>query len=278
MYKNRKLKLIIVSVVCIALIYLFFAILPDYFKFSPLPTGGWDWIGFLGIIFGAIIALEGVSITIENENDRMREQQQLSVIPCLDINGFKEFNKDNENNIFIAIEEKNGTLMNDGYTITSDNSLPDGFRPSVNFRIKNIGLSTAFSINTFISKIDEVEGLNSIEDLEVRRREVIVGFYDKIKTSNYTRIVGGEEYNDEWQIYNTFNLSNDERSEINFVFDLSTTTRDSKFFNVIEFRYSDIYENHYYQLVYFYFDKNKVALMPMSKVYKDESRDNMSKK
>lgn len=253
------------------LIYFVFAVLPDTFDFYPLPTGGWDWLAFVGIIFSAIVAIEGITLTLKNENENMRRQQQLSVLPCLDANSFNPFDKANPNNIFRVITEENKKLVNDGYIVPRNvNKIPDNFMDSANIKVKNVGLSTAFSINTFIFKIDSIEGIKSLDDIgRERNREIVDNFYDRIKISNYEYKENDELLNNEWQIYTSFNLTNDSRSEINFVFDLKSIV--SKFYSVIEFRFNDIYENSYYQLLFFYFDSQKVKMMPISKVYEGRS-------
>lgn len=276
-----KYKFITISMSYIMLIYLVFAVIPECLMFSPLPTGGWDWLGFVGILFAAIIALIGVSMTIESENEnnrtlqkiennRMRQQQQMAVIPYLDVNLHKALNSGSENNIFRVFMEQQNKLVNDGYIIRKGNSTPDDFTVSCNINVRNLGLSTAFSIETFIYKINEVEGLKSLDDIATeKRREIIENFYDKIRTCNYEYIEGEQTYNNEWQLYTTFNLTNDIRSHINLVFDLGDI--ENKFHNILEFRFNDIYENQYHQLLYLYFGRNRVAIMPISKIYKGKS-------
>lgn len=75
-------------------------------------------------------------------------------------------------------------MVNDGYSVmrSPNRKSPDFPEKSASMKIKNIGLSTAFNINTFILKIEEVKGLSSLDDISSERiREITDNFYDKFK-------------------------------------------------------------------------------------------------
>ncbi len=62
--KKMMKKLLITIGIATVAIYLFFALLPEITRWS-LPTGGWDWLGYVGIIFGLVITGWGIATTIE---------------------------------------------------------------------------------------------------------------------------------------------------------------------------------------------------------------------
>ena len=53
--------------------YLWFVLLPMWFNYS-FPTGGWDWLGFVGVVGGLFLSVWC-----------LKKQQELSVVPCLDV-------------------------------------------------------------------------------------------------------------------------------------------------------------------------------------------------
>lgn len=280
MNRTRLIKLIKKLTVIIVITWSIFAAIPEVFNFSPLPTGGWDWLSFVGVILATMFALEGVIMTIENENEINRKleekqnevmmhQNQLSVIPCLDVPIIEIVNcLYDKIYIFREFEQYKESLINHGFEIKKLQNIAEKVK---SIKVRNIGLSTAFSVNTYIYKLENVRGLESLN--EIRKRN-IDKFYEKIQTSNYEYKEDGEVLKDEWQIFTTFNLSIDDRSEINFVFKFNKIK--SEFHNIIEFRFNDIYENEYYQLLYLYFDDIEIKLLPISKVYKGKSHKSLN--
>lgn len=59
--------------------YLWFVLLPMWFNYS-FPTGGWDWLGFVGVVGGLFLSVWC-----------LKKQQELSVVPCLDVDAIQPF-------------------------------------------------------------------------------------------------------------------------------------------------------------------------------------------
>lgn len=246
--------------------YLWFAVLPQWFNFS-FPTGSWDWLGFVGTVGSVFFALYGIQTQIEANHKTILKQQQLSVVPCLDIDAYTIFTPSASNNSFRVFKEQDGKIINDGYTIlrTKDKEFPTGFSPKANFKVQNKGLSTAFQVVVYIYQLETVDGLETLNDID---KETILDFYDKIHYKNFEFYENmGEkqvEKKTDWIISPQYNLTCD-KEEFNLVFDLSNVNL--KYHTILKFEYEDIYENRYHQLMYFYFDKNSCQVLPVSKIY-----------
>lgn len=260
-------KILIRIIIVIGIIYIWFALLPNLTDFS-FPTGGWDWLSFTGNIFVILITAWGIVETINSNYDQIMKQQQLSVIPCLDINCIEPFNPNSSNRVFRFLTEGNQVLINDGYIMlrNGDRDAPEHFETSANIRVTNIGLSTAYSINTYLYKLNRVEGLNNLSEIS---NETILNFYDKINISNYTYEESNEQKQTDWLISPTFNLTTNHQ-EFNLVFDFSGLTTD--YHSILKFVFEDIYENKYYQYIYINYGNNLFSGLPSSKIYKSKNK------
>ncbi len=159
----------------------------------------------------------------------------------------------------------NGNIINDGYTILIDSSKekPINFKkPSINIKVTNLGLSTAFLINTYIYRLESIEGIADLEDIA---KETILDFYERINICNYNYYEDEKMKTEDWIITPTYNLCNRD-DEFNIVLDLSEVKK--KYYSIIEFRFQDIYENKYKQLFYISFDSRFAAFLPASHVIK----------
>lgn len=256
------LKLVLFVVGCL----LWFIILPIYFDFS-FPTGGWDWLSFVATLGSVYFAFDGILLQLKDNNEKILEQQRLSVVPCLDIDAYTPFNACTHNNSFRIYKEFNDCIFNDGYSIlrTDTKEVPKGFQPKININVRNIGLSTAMQVEVYFKKLTEVEGLDSLEKIALYP---ISDFYKKVKFCNYefieTEDKNAEIRNYDWLISPQYNLSTYENSEFNLIFDLSKITK--KYHSILKFVFSDVYGNKYYQLMYLYFDNKKTQVYPVSKV------------
>lgn len=256
-------KYIIEIVVFVVLCYLWFAILPEAIGWS-FPTGGWDWLTYTAAVGSVFFAFRGIKLQLDANNKNVLKQQQLSVIPCLDVDAYTTFDAQSKNNSFRYIKEHKGNLLNDGYIIIRDKSkmVPQNFTSHINIKLKNRGLSTAFQVEVYLCELECVEGL---EDLEKIEHTPIINFYNKVKYSNYEYYEGsGGPIKTDWLISPQYCLTNNNEDEFNLVFDTSNIQH--KYHNILKVKFEDIYKNSYYQLIYLYFDNKKVAVHPISKV------------
>ena len=68
--------------------YLWFVLLPMWFNYS-FPTGGWDWLGFVGVVGGLFLSVWC-----------LKKQQELSVVPCLDVDAYSTLDNNAQNKVF----------------------------------------------------------------------------------------------------------------------------------------------------------------------------------
>ena len=105
--------------------YLWFTLLPMWFNYS-FPTGGWDWLGFVGVVGGLFLSVWC-----------LKKQQELSVVPCLDVDAYSTLGDNASNKVFRRFNDTDGRIYNDGYIIlrTPEKTEPDGFRKSANIKV-----------------------------------------------------------------------------------------------------------------------------------------------
>lgn len=235
--------------------YSWFALLPTWFNYS-FPTGGWDWLGFTGVVGSLCLSVWG-----------LKKQQQLNVVPCLDVDVYTKFDPQSPNHVFRKFQENGKKVYNDGYIIlrSLDKDRPDDFNTSANIKVTNKGLSTAFQVVVYLYSLKEVQGLTSLAEIETKP---IDDFYDKIKYENYKYYESKD--NDappekhDWIISPQYNLCSNQ-GEFNLVFDLSSINQE--YHSILKFEFEDIHQNKYYQLMYLYFDNRACAALPISKLY-----------
>ena len=242
----------------VAAVYLWFALLPTWLNYS-FPTGGWDWLGFIGVIGGIFLSVWSI-----------RKQQQLSVTPYLDVDGYTKFDSNAPNNSFRIFQDRGNKIYNSGYVIlrsskSKENGQPEGFHASANIKVTNKGLSTAFGIVVYLYSLQEVKGLSSLEEIETT---LVDDFYDKVRYIDYeyyeSTADDAKPIEHSWIILPQYNLCSNS-NEFNLVFDFSNIQK--KYHSILKFEFQDIYQNKYYQLMYLYFDNRACAVLPISKLY-----------
>lgn len=197
--------------------YLWFVLLPMWFNYS-FPTGGWDWLGFVGVVGGLFLSVWC-----------LKKQQELSVVPCLDVDAYSTLDNNAQNKVFRIFNDTDGRIYNDGYIIlrTPGKTEPDGFRKSANIKVTNKGLSTAFQVCVYLYDLKSVKGLASLDEIATTP---IDDFYDKIDYKGYTYYeetdVDAEPVKSEsgWLISPQYNLCAN-AGEFNLVFDFSKVTQ-----------------------------------------------------
>lgn len=237
--------------------YLWFVLLPMWFNYS-FPTGGWDWLGFVGVVGGLFLSVWC-----------LKKQQELSVVPCLDVDAYSTLDNNAQNKVFRIFNDTDGRIYNDGYIIlrTPGKTEPDGFRKSANIKVTNKGLSTAFQVCVYLYDLKSVKGLASLDEIATTP---IDDFYDKIDYKGYIYYeetgVDAEPVKNEsgWLISPQYNLCAN-AGEFNLVFDFSKVTQ--KYHSILKFEFEDIYQKKYHQFLYLYFDKEECAALPISKLY-----------
>jgi hypothetical protein len=243
------------------IIYLWFGILPEMTGFS-LPTGGWDWLNFTGIIIGLVISAWGIIEAIKNNSDISKKQQIMASKPCLDVDPFSEFSFDSPNNVFRVMEFSN-RIINKGFILlrSNDKEIPALFSCDCNIKIRNIGLSTAFKITVTLFKLEKVDGLSSLDEID---KIGIDNFYDNVHVSNFIYYEGENLKKGNWIISPAYNLNNN-RDEFNLVFDLTKVITENHC--ILKFNFEDVYGTKYYQRLYLYFDGYRsVSFLPISTV------------
>lgn len=343
--------------VFVVISYVWFAVFPECIGFT-LPTGGWDWLGFSGVIFSVAFAVWGICKQIEISNQQtkdqisssneqvkkqiiasneqierqitanneqierqiaasnaqierqitasneqterqisasneqverqiqegqeqirlqiqenlrlMLKQQQLSVVPCLDVNPYISFKRENKNNVFRFWVEMGDRIYNDGYRLfRGGNMIPEGFDSRINIRIKNIGLSVAMGVTVYLYKLISVDGVDALSSIS---DEPISNFYEKVHFKNYTyyesKAQDAVPIPHDWIIAPEYNIALQD-DEVNLVFDCSKAQQ--SYHSILKFSFQDIYKNKYYQLLYLYFDRHSCAALPVSKLFDEEN-------
>lgn len=248
------------------LVYLWFGVLPEVVGFS-LPTGGWDWLNFIGIIIGLLISAWGVIEAIKNNSTISRNQQIMASMPCLDIDPVSQFNIQNSKNVFrrMNFSEK---IINNGYILLRSNEvqIPLNFTSDCNIKIRNIGLSPAFNIIVTLYKLDSVRGVNNLNDITSR---YIDDFYSKVCMSNFVFYEDQIQKNERWIISPAYNLNNG-GDEFNLVLDLKKVMNENHC--ILRLDFEDVYGTKYYQMLYLHFDTNKsIAFLPVSNVMRNDN-------
>lgn len=95
------------------------------------------------------------------------KQQELSVVPCLDVDAYSTLDNNAQNKVFRIFNDTDGRIYNDGYIIlrTPGKTEPDGFRKSANIKVTNKGLSTAFQVCVYLYDLKSVKGLASLDEI-----------------------------------------------------------------------------------------------------------------
>ncbi len=253
-------KYIISLFIFVIITYIVFALLPTWLDCS-IPTGGWNWLEFVGLVGSLFLSVWC-----------LKKQTEHSVIPYLDVDAYSEFDSSAPNNVFRSFEEYENIIWNKGYILIrqKDKGMPEGFKPCANIKVTSKGLSTAFNVCTYFYELKKVDGLSSLEEIKERP---IDNFYDKIECINYTYYmddgINGSKYNDKWLISPQYILCSNS-DEFNLVFDFSSIK--NNYHSILKFEYEDIYQKKYCQLMYLYFNNKSCAALPISKPYTKRKR------
>lgn len=175
MYKrgNKKesvmhtFKMLIVIVLLFLLVcYIFFAVIPECFDFS-FPTGGWDWLSFVGALASIIIASWGVSVTIESSRKVAEEEAFKAVKPIINVSVFNDCNSDvmkNNQGVYLPYSVDGGTIeLKDNFCYFSNMTQKRNDKSRCLLQFKNIGLGSALNIEVKIYKLYKL-GQQSIND------------------------------------------------------------------------------------------------------------------
>ena len=165
--------LVVVVLIFFAICYIYFAVIPEHTGFS-FPTGGWDWLSFVGSLAGVIIASWGVAATIESSRIQAEDDAAKAVRPILNISVINHFKMEIPNliqGIYLPYSVKNGTvrLEDDFYYLSNvDEVFPD--ESQCLLQIRNIGLGSAMNIRIKLYKIKSIADQNpenyALEDVE----------------------------------------------------------------------------------------------------------------
>ena len=242
--------------------YLWFAVFPTWLPWH-FPTGGWDWLGFTGVVVGLFVA--GWSVI---------KQQQLNVVPCLDVDAYTNFSCSAPYHTFRLFCENGTKIYNDGYKIMRNPAMgkPDDFTVSANIKVQNKGLSTAFQVTVYLYELISVDGLT---DLDTIHKQPIENFYDRICYKNFeyyeSKGESAKPIVHDWQISPQYNLTVSDTAEFNMVFDCTRVSK--RYHTILKFVFEDIHQNKYHQLMYWYFDNKGCAVLPVSKLYQQSTAD-----
>lgn len=187
---DRKIKrefIWIVLIVCVftILVYLWFAVYPESCE-DRFPTGGWDWLAYLGTVSSVLITGYGIITTIVGEAEITRQQVALSARPYFNATVFTHYKykaKDCLNGVcipvLIAENETGGYMALDGelynvqdYYNISGNSKKESLR----IHLDNIGLGAAIQVHITIHNV-----VNFDKQSEGMHKSGVVNFYDEFR-------------------------------------------------------------------------------------------------
>ena len=189
-FKRLIIVLFCFSVLC----YIYFALIPSWSGFS-FPTGGWDWLSFLGGIASIIIACWGVAVTIKNSQAVSNEESIKAVRPFLNISVINFCNPTipgTIQGIYLPYSIADETMiLEDNFSYLS-NMIRNYNDPSqCMLQIRNIGLGTALNIRVRIYKILRVGG----KPPECYNAENVESFYKNVEINPNATILSYDSNN-----------------------------------------------------------------------------------
>ena len=159
---------------------------------------------------------EQIRLQIQENLRLMLKQQQLSVVPCLDVNPYISFKRENKNNVFRFWVEMGDRIYNE-----------------------NIGLSVAMGVTVYLYKLISVDGVDALSSIS---DEPISNFYEKVHFENYTyyesKAQDAVPIPHDWIIAPEYNIALQD-DEVNLVFDCSKAQQG--YHSILKFSFQDIY-------------------------------------
>jgi hypothetical protein len=239
-----------------------------------------SFVGFITGFFSAVLAIGYSSSQSKKDRreaeDRFREDKRLSIMPVLDsnifmINRFEEYFLDVGDTFRIMscyakteiIDDKGGTEIF-SKTLLKD-KLQNNNTLNFSINIKNIGLAVALNVEIVIYQLKENESTKCLYDYNYIPND----FYDKLELDNFKFYEKDElKFDNYWEFTNVFNLGI-ENKPIRFVNSIVSTSEKpfGTFHMIMEFRYTDLYNNRYYQYQHLYIAEKKLSRLPISAPY-----------
>lgn len=241
-FRSLTIFVIVFFIICAII----FALIPEQVG-AFLPTGGWDWLSFVGGLAGVLIASWGVIATIDNNHEVAMQQAVLSVRPILNIAVFNNYQLQfpcDLQGVYLTYSVLNGVITIEGDFFFLSNMLHDveNDKHQCLLQLRNIGLGSAMNIRVRIYKIQSVAeqepsqfGTASIEE-----------FYNSVKVGESPKIRydGGEIISDPHYEIPQFHLNNSTDS-FNIVMGQRTFLGQPGYY-ILELVYQDAYENTSY--------------------------------
>lgn len=225
--------------------FIIFAFVPEQLGFS-LPTGGWDWLSFVGGLAGMLIASWGVIATISNNQEVAMQQAVLAVRPILNIAVFNNYSLQfpcNLQGIYLPYSVSNGEMTIDGDFIFLSN-MSHNFKNDNQqclLQLRNIGLGSAMNIHIRIYKIQSVAG----QDPSKYETKSVEEFYDCVELrTDPKRCDRGSITSETYYEIPQFHLNNSTDS-FNIVMGQRGFSGDFAYY-ILELAYQDAYENTNY--------------------------------
>ena len=238
--------LTIFVIVFFIICYIVFAFVPEKAGFS-FPTGGWDWLSFVGGLAGMLIASWGVITTIDNNHEVAMQQAVLSVRPILNIAVFNNFQLQfpcELQGIYLPYFVSNRVVTIDGDFLFLSNMLHNFEKDNQQclIQLRNIGLGSAINIRVRIYEIQSVAGQEPSK-FEIKSIEE---FYNNIKLGKAPKIkyAGGSIISESVYEIPQFHLNNSTDS-FNIVMGQREFSGQSAYY-ILELVYQDAYENTNY--------------------------------
>lgn len=246
-------KMVIIVSAFWVIAYIIFALVPEYTGFS-FPTGGWDWLSFIGNLVGIVIASWGVVFTIESSNKSAIDETSKAVRPILNtsiINNYKVPTSLNLNGIYIPYSVSDKMIKFDENFYFLSNISYNFNDPLVSLlQIRNIGLGSAMDVHIKIYKIEKISeqdpakhNINNLEEL-----------YNSIKVNDKARSFTYNSNKDEGSNYissdvyfeiQPFHLNNNTET-FNILLGQRDFSGEAAFY-LFDITYSDMYGEKKYQ-------------------------------
>lgn len=182
------MQLVIVILCFSVLCYIYFALIPSWSGFS-FPTGGWDWLSFIGGLASIIIAGWGVAVTIESSQAVSNEESIKAVRPFLNISVINHCNPaipGTIQGIYLPYSIADKTLtLEDNFCYLSNMTSNHNDPSQCMLQVRNIGLGSAMNIRVRIYKILSVGG----EPPECYNAENVESFYKDVEINKNATIL-----------------------------------------------------------------------------------------
>lgn len=213
-------------------------------------------LAFIGtVLLGALALWQNNKLSLIN-NDLIKQQYKpvITVSYLVDVADEKE-----KFRTYYRTIERNDKdiIVNNGFS-----SKPT-YYPYAILSIKNIGLGPAVKCEVFWYNLDDVEGLNSLDEI---KDIAIDNFYEKVSYSYFEYFENENIKRGPWLLFTEFDLGiSEETNKLNLVFSFEKNVK--VLHSILEIHYENLLGVKHKKLVYLAYENGEPSMFPVSKEY-----------